>query len=164
MTARCGKEKLWFLDTLATVHARRHETDGVTLVEQFVPQDGSPPLHRHNREDVIFYMLAGEARFVVDNEDLQMRPGDTVRIAKGTPYTYLVTSAEGARWLSLTNGGDFETMLRTVSRRAERDGLPPAVRPEPEQIEALATVCRANAIEFLGPPLSPPARTQAIHV
>jgi quercetin dioxygenase-like cupin family protein len=155
MTARCRKEKLWFLDSLATIHVGRDDTRGLTVVEQCVPQNVSPPLHVHRGEDVIFHMLAGEARFVVDGEDMRVHPGDTVMVRRGTPYTYLVTSAEGARWLSLTNGGAFERMLRTVSRRAERDALPPpAGHPTPSQISSLETACRENQIEFVGLSLS----------
>jgi hypothetical protein len=66
-----------------------------------------------------------------------------------------VESSDGARWLVITCRGDFERLVRSVSRRAEAPGLPqPAGPPTPEQADALAAACREYGIELVGPPLA----------
>jgi hypothetical protein len=70
------------------------------------------------------------------------------------PHTYRVESPRGARWLVVTTRGDFECLVRSVSRSAERPDLPPpSGPPTPDQIEALAAACRKCGIELVGPPL-----------
>ncbi len=148
-------EKLWFLDTLVKIRiAGDANADGMSVIEHAAPHGSSPPLHIHHREDEIFHMLSGEACFVVDGKEIHVRAGDTLLAPKGKPHSFLVTSASGANWLTLTNRGDFERMVRTVSRPAERDELPKrGGRPTREQAEALEAACRENRIELIGPPL-----------
>lgn len=149
-------DKLWFLDTLVRIHvARDGGADGMSVMEHVVPYGSSPPLHIHHTEDEIFHMLAGEIRLLVDGTEIRARAGDTLLAPKGKPHSFVVTAPAGARWLTMTNGGDFERMVRAAGRPAERDALPPhAGRPSREQIDALAAVCRENRIELVGPPLN----------
>jgi hypothetical protein len=64
-------------------------------------------------------------------------------------------SAEGARLLTVTCRGDFERLVRSLSRQAERDDLPPAASaPTTEQQAALAAACLAHGVELVGPPLA----------
>jgi hypothetical protein len=65
-----------------------------------------------------------------------------------------VESAGGARCITITRGSDFETMLRTMGRPAERAELPPAAAPTPEQIAALVKCCADNHIDIVGAPLA----------
>src|SRR5689334_19788274 len=69
--------------------------------------------------------------------------------------TYRVESPEGARFLTVTCGREFEAFVRASGRPAEHDGLPaPSGSPTPEQAEALARAARQYGIELVGPPLS----------
>ena len=156
MTATNTADKLWFLDMLVHIHvAGDANDDGLSVIENVAPQGFSPPLHIHHGEDEIFHMLAGEARFLVDGKEMRAGAGDTLVAPKGRPHTFLVTSAGGARWLTLTGRGDFERMVRTAGRPAQKDELPPRVgHPSQEQTVALAAICRENRIELIGPPLA----------
>lgn len=149
------REQLWFLDTLVTIrlpHATG--TDGISVLESLAPHGDSPPLHIHD-EDEVFHVLAGEFRFRVGNEDVSLHAGEALLAPKGVPHTYRVESPEGGRWLVVTTHGDFERLVRSFSRRAERPELPPpSGPPTPEQAEALAAACRDCGIELVGPPLS----------
>jgi hypothetical protein len=58
-----------------------------------------------------------------------------------------------ATYLTVTARGDFERLVRAMSRPAERDALPVVPPPTPEQVSALEAACRANGIDVLGPPL-----------
>ena len=149
------QEKLWFLDTLVTIRvSERDSDDGISVIEHQVPFGSSPPLHVHRNEDEVFHLLSGEARFSLAGEDIAAAAGDTLVAPKGVPHSFLVTSREGARWLTVTRNGDFERMLRATARPAEADALPPSLPPTPEQAAALEVACRAHGIALIGPPLA----------
>ena len=155
MTKTSSQEKLWFLDTLVTIRvSERDSDDGISVIEHHVPFGSSPPLHVHCNEDEVFHLLSGEARFSLAGEDIAAAAGDTLVAPKGVPHSFVVTSREGARWLTVTRNGDFERMLRATARPAEADALPPCLPPTPEQAAALEAACRAHGIALVGPPLA----------
>lgn len=148
-------EQLWFLDTLVTIRVAHAEaTDGISVIESFAPCGDSPPLHIHQTEDEVFYVLAGQFRFRLGEEDLRLTAGETLIAPKGVPHTYRVESPEDGRWLVVTTHGDFERLVRSFSRPAERPELPtPSGPPMPDRAEALAAACLEHGIELVGPPL-----------
>ena len=147
-------EQLWFLDTLVTVHVPHDQgEDGISVLGRLAPYGESPPLHLHQREDELFHVLEGELRVRVDDADIRIGAGESILAPKGVAHTYRVESPDGARWLVITRGGDFEGFVRAVSRPAAGRGLPPQGPPTPEQGEALAGAARQHGIEFVGPPL-----------
>ena len=148
-------DQLWFLDTLVTVRASNGDgPDGISLLESVAREGDSPPLHVHLTEDEVFHVLEGELTVQVGGEQVRIGAAECAVAPQGVPHTYRVESGE-ARWLVVTSHGDFERMVRTLSRPAERSTLPePSGPPTPEQMEALAAACRASRIELVGPPLS----------
>jgi quercetin dioxygenase-like cupin family protein len=153
--AATSPEQLWFLDTLHTIRVRHEEgQDGISVAEALAPHGDSPPLHVHQTEDELFHVLEGELRIRAGDTDVTLGAGETILAPKGVPHTYRVESLEGARWLVITTGGDFERFVRMISRPAERSELPPAQGPPtPAQAEALAAAAAAHGIELVGPPL-----------
>jgi quercetin dioxygenase-like cupin family protein len=149
-------EDLWFLNTRVIVRLRHTEgADGISVLEHHAPHGDSPPLHVHRSEDEVFHILDGELLFRIGDRDVRGGAGDILLAPKGVPHTYRVQSSQGARWLTIVSGGDFETFVRAFSRQAERSGLPdPAGPPSPEQADALARACSQYGIELVGPPLS----------
>ena len=149
-------EQLWFLDTLVTVRvAAADGANGMTVLEHHAPYGDSPPLHIHANEDEVFHVIAGEIRCRVGTREFSVRAGETVQAPRNVPHSYLVVSREGARFLTVTCGGDFEKLVRSFSRPATYDGLPVAGGPPtPEQAAALADACLANNIALIGPPLT----------
>jgi mannose-6-phosphate isomerase-like protein (cupin superfamily) len=148
-------EHLWFLDTLVIVRlSHEHGTDGIAILESLAPHGDAPPLHVHYHEDEAFHVLDGELQLRVGEEQLSIGAGETLLAPRGIPHTYRVTSPQGARWLIITAGGDFERFVRAMSRPAEAADTPePADPPTPEQVAALAAVAREHGIDIIGPPL-----------
>jgi quercetin dioxygenase-like cupin family protein len=147
-------EQLWFLDGLATVHVRHDEgEDGISVLGMHAPNGESPPLHVHRREDELFHVLEGELRVRVDDADIRIGAGESILAPKGVAHTYRVESPDGARWLVITRGANFEHFVRAVSRQAPAPELPTPQPPTPEQADALAGAARQHGIEFVGPPL-----------
>jgi len=50
------------------------------------PQGYVPFEHIHINQDEIFHIRHGEARIVIDGEEVIARPGDIVRVPKGKPH------------------------------------------------------------------------------
>jgi quercetin dioxygenase-like cupin family protein len=147
---------LWFLNTRVLIRVSYQDgTDSISVLEHWAALGDSPPLHAHRSEDDVFRVLAGEVRFQVGEREQRATVGDILLVPQGTPHTYRVESAEGARFLTITCGREFERFVRAFGRPAERDGLPdPSGPPTPEQAETLAQACRQYGIELVGPPLS----------
>lgn len=125
-----------FLDTTVTIRVPHAAgADGISVIESVAPRGDSPPLHVHRTEDEVFHVLEGEFRFRVGDEEVRVGAGETLLAPKGVPHTYRVESAEG-RWLVVTTGGDFESLVRAA---------PPK--------ERLPEECAARGIELVGPPL-----------
>ncbi len=156
MTKPCEIEAIWILGALfRSFRQDGAPPGGVYLLEQVLLEGFSPPRHIHHNEDETFYMIEGEIEFLVGDEMVTIRPGDILVAPKGIAHTFLVTSPGGARMLTVTTEGEFESMARSAGRPAEYDGLPPRQeKPTPEQRAQLEAACRANAIEVVGPPLA----------
>ena len=145
-------EQVWFLNTLVTFRVSADDGDDrISLLESLAPRGDSPPLHTHE-EDEVFHILEGDFRFRVGERELRAGAGETVMAPRRIPHTYRVESETG-RWLVVTHG-DFERLVRSFSRPAERPELPePDGAPSAEQQHALADACRRFGIELVGPPL-----------
>jgi quercetin dioxygenase-like cupin family protein len=150
-----GTEILWFNNTLVAIRVPSAAgEDGISVVEHHMPYGDSPPLHVHRREDEIFHVLEGEIRFHLAGDEKVARAGETLIAPKGLPHTYRVESFEGARCLTITRGGDFETLLREMGSPAEQAELPPQAAPTQAAIAALVACCAKNGIDIVGAPLA----------
>jgi mannose-6-phosphate isomerase-like protein (cupin superfamily) len=147
---------LWFLSTAVTIRVSESDgQDGVSILEHRVPFGDSPPLHIHHTEDEIFQILEGEFRFVLQDQEHRIGPGEIRLAPKGVPHTYRAESPEGGHFLTVTVHGDFERFVRALAHPAPNPGLPePAGAPSPEAIQALAETAARYGIEFVGPPLT----------
>lgn len=151
-----GLERLWFINTLVIIRVPPElGKDGTCVMEHHAPMGDSPPLHVHHEQDEVFVLLAGKARIHLSGRDIEARTGDCLLVPKGEPHSYLATSADGVRFLTITRGEGFVGLVRELGRPATTDGLPePGRPPSPKEQEALAQVARKHGAEFVGPPLS----------
>ena len=156
MSTTVQSDRLWFMDALVTIPVAHVDgKDGVSVVDATAPYGDSPPLHVHRNEDELFHVLEGELRLHIGGRDVLLGAGETALAPQGVPHSYRVESVDGARWLVVTTKGDFERVVRTVSRPAELAELPePSGPPTQEQVDGLAAVCSACNIDLVGPPLS----------
>lgn len=146
---------IWFLNTLVKIRVPNTSgQDEITIMEHRAPAGDSPPLHIHRNQDEGFVVLDGEIRVNMDGKEIIARKESALLAPKGIPHSYKVISAEGARFLTITRGPDFEGLVRFLGRPAERDALPvPSGPPSPEQAAKLAEICAKFGIDLIGPPL-----------
>ncbi|MER5419530.1 cupin domain-containing protein [Streptosporangium roseum] len=143
-------DALWFLGNLVTIKTTGAETRGRLTVAEFVNPPGfAAPLHRHLKEDELFYLLSGTARFRCDGEDLSAGPGDLVFLPVGLAHTFTVGPDEPLRVLQITTPSGFEDFAATVGEPARERRLP---TPAPVDPTVLGHAAAQHAIEILGPP------------
>lgn len=148
-------ELFWFKGALVNIRVSWSAgEDRVSVVEHYMPFGMSPPLHVHRNEDEVFHILEGSLRIQINGVESVAHAGQTVMAPKGVPHSFRVESAQGARCLTITSGGDLERMIRENGQPADSTGMPPLAEPTPEVSEALARSCARNGIDIVGESLS----------
>ena len=147
-------EHFHFLDNLFTAKLTGEHTNGqVTVMEFLAPKNFGPPLHRHDVEDELFYVIEGDIWFSCGEAESVYGEGAVVWLPRGRPHTFQVRS-ETARVLQVTTPAQFERFVATLGRPTDEPTL-----PEPEEIDPghVAEICAQFDIEVLGPPPAPVA-------
>lgn len=68
------------------MHPGAHAVRNLSLAEAVVPPGAATLAHRHPRAEELYHVTAGTGRMTLGGETLDVGPGDTVRIAPGTPH------------------------------------------------------------------------------
>jgi mannose-6-phosphate isomerase-like protein (cupin superfamily) len=80
---------------------RAEATAAESFVSVMEPGE-SPPLHRHDDTEQVFFVLSGRGRVIVgeDERDVgEIGPGDLIRIPPGTPHRVPCVGDEPLRYL-----------------------------------------------------------------
>jgi mannose-6-phosphate isomerase-like protein (cupin superfamily) len=133
-------ERLRFGEVEILVRASAETTGGAfALFEESDPVD--TPLHVHENEDELFYVLEGEHVFQVGDEELRMGPGGLVFAPRGIPHSQRRVVPRTGRVLVLTSPVGLEGFFRELAA-AERAGT---LGPE-----AYASASQRHGISWLG--------------
>ncbi len=121
-----GGERLRFSDAEFVVRASADTTGGAfSIVEEISPLD--TPLHVHEHEDELFYVLEGEHVFRIGDEEFPVGPGGLAFGPRGVPHAQRRVVPRAGRVLVLCSPAGFEGFFRELAE-AERDGsIGPAV-------------------------------------
>ena len=91
-------ETLHFHGTKMTVKLPTSETNGAYSIIHFEhPPNVGPALHIHPRAPETFHIIRGEYAFLLGNETVNAKPGDTIVVPINTPH----------KFKSGSNGGQF---------------------------------------------------------
>ena len=113
-------ERLRFGEVEILVRASAETTGGAfALFEENDPVD--TPLHVHENEDELFYVLEGEHVFQVGDEEFQLGPGGLVFAPRGIPHAQRRVVPRTGRVLVLTAPAGLERFFRELAA-AEREG------------------------------------------
>lgn len=101
-------------------------TDGaMSVFEGIVPANDGPPMHIHDREDEMFYVLSGQFQFWCGDETFTGGPGTNVVLPRGVPHTFKnIGTSEGRLLVTVTPGGFENFFIDVVNEKA---GDPAAV-------------------------------------
>ncbi|MFI6478938.1 cupin domain-containing protein [Nonomuraea sp. NPDC050663] len=85
---------------------------------------GTPiaPLHRHLKDDEIWYVLSGRLAFSIGEETVEAGPGAAVLGPAGVPHTYWNPSDEPARYL-LVMSPDTVRLIERLHEAGSPDEL-----------------------------------------
>jgi mannose-6-phosphate isomerase-like protein (cupin superfamily) len=127
---------VWFRGALITVHADSDDTNGkFALFEVSGCPGGEPPLHIHENEDEMFYVVEGRLQAVRGSEEITLDPGDSAFLPRRVPHTFKVISSFARAIVYVTPGG-FEGYFRDLGEPAGKLALPNYV-PLPDVPEML---------------------------
>lgn len=121
------------------VKASADRTGGaLTVFEENEPVD--TPLHVHENEDELFYVLEGEHVFQVGEEQFRVGPGGLVFAPRGVPHAQRRVVPRTGRILVLTSPAGLEGFFRELAD-ADRAG---ALGPE-----AYASASKKHGVTWL---------------
>lgn len=144
-------ESLWFLGSHVLIKASADTTSGrVAVIEHLSPRGAGSPMHVHHREDEWFYVIEGRLTVWIGGRVIDASAGSFVYGPRDIPHTFTVSSST-ARYLLVTEPGDFAGFMRALSEPATGAVIPPPAT-EPPDVAAMGQVAAEYGIEILGPP------------
>jgi mannose-6-phosphate isomerase-like protein (cupin superfamily) len=133
-------ERLVFGGVTILLRATAESTAGAFTLFEEVPPLADTPLHVHEREDELFYVLEGEHVFEVGGQELPAGPGGMVFAPRGVPHAQRRVVPGDGRLLILTTPAGFEGFFRALAAAQESGTLGP---------DAYADASRAHGLTWL---------------
>jgi quercetin dioxygenase-like cupin family protein len=145
---------IWFLGALSQVRLSGEQTGGAfSLTDNLNSRGSGSPVHIHDGEDETLFVLDGELRVFVGEEDYTAGAGTAALLPRRLRHAYVVTSAT-ARFLTLHVPAGFEQFAAEVGQPAQALTLPPTPA-EPPDLAMVAQVAARHGITILAPPPQP---------
>lgn len=140
----------WMLGHLITLKASGKQTDdALGLVEQIGPPGTGSPPHIHHNEDEWFYVIEGEATFVLGGDKtFHAREGSFVFGPRGVMHQFTNVGDKPCRMLLGFTPAGFENFTIELGEPAPHLTLPPAGEPD---IEKLLTLAQKYNVEIMMP-------------
>ena len=110
-----GGERLVVGGATILVRAGAEATGGAFTLLEEVPPLVDTPLHVHEREDELFYVLEGEHVFRVGGRDHHAGPGGTVFAPRGVPHAQRRVVPAAGRLLVLAVPGGLDGFFRELA-------------------------------------------------
>ena len=154
------RESLWFLGDLIQPLATGQQTrDGIYIAHYQAAPSSQPPLHEHDDDDEIFFIINGEIAFWAEGEEKIIgKAGDFVILPKGVPHTFQASPESGATWLLiLSPSSSFEKVINAVSKPAEYEAPEKGWQIDAETVKTLERVAPSGGVRLLGAPGDLPA-------
>ena len=144
---------IWMLGHLMTFKATGAQTGGAfSLVEQVgAPGTGAPP-HIHHDEDEFFYILEGEATFMLGDKTIEVKEGSFVFLPRGIVHMFQNAGTKPCRMLLGLSPAGFENFFMEMGEPAPSLTLP---QPSPPDIEKLMRLAKKYNNEILLPEAAP---------
>ena len=118
-------EQLVFGEVTIVIRASAEMTGGAFSVVEEVRPMVDTPLHVHENEDELFYVLEGEHVFQVGQEEFRAGPGGLVFAPRGVPHAQRRVVAGEGRLLVLFSPAGFEGFFRELAAAHEAGTLGP---------------------------------------
>jgi mannose-6-phosphate isomerase-like protein (cupin superfamily) len=121
-----GGERLRFSGAEVVVRASAETTGGAfTILEEVSPLD--TPLHMHEKEDEVFYVLEGDHVIQVAEEEFHLGPGGLAFGPRRVPHAQRRVVPRTGRILIMTSPAGFEGFFRELAEAETEGTIGPAV-------------------------------------
>lgn len=128
------------------------ETSGtLELAEIIQPPGVATPLHRHEREAEVFYILDGLVDYEAGGELYRLEAGSVMYLPRSVPHRFRVRGDEPARILAIISPGGLFDLYRRVGLTATTRTIP--ADPDPDEFARWGDIAPTFGLEVLGPPL-----------
>lgn len=119
------------------------DTDNnLTIFEYTGNVKGGPPLHIHEKQDEIFFVVEGNYTFKVGEELFFLTKGDTIFLPRKVPHCFAQTSEKGKMFFLFQPSGKMEAYFRKLATFKGQ--------PSPEEG---AKLFADHEMKVVGPPL-----------
>jgi quercetin dioxygenase-like cupin family protein len=146
----------WYLAHRFSFLVSGAETGGrFSIIDGVAAKGFEPPMHIHDQEDELYYVLSGTFRFTVGEQHVEAGAGQLVFLPRGVPHAFTVDQT-GARALMLFSPAGIERYFLDNSRPVP--ATPPPATMADVDIERLATTLVPFGARFLPPPQHDPNR------
>ena len=123
----------WTMGGLWTVLMDGRDSDGsYSVIEQLMPPGPQASPHRHEWTDEVFYILGGEAEFLLEDRVERAGKGALVFIPRGTVHAFRVVGDRPCRAMNLYTPAGFERSVEALAPLAGSRTLPPPNWTPPE--------------------------------
>lgn len=122
-----------------------NDTDGaLAIFEQTSLSKGrGTPLHLHNSQEEIFYVIEGSYYFQLGDEKFNLTKGESIFLPRKVPHAWTQVSERGKMTMVLQPAGKLEDFFVTMA----------ALDHDPDQKE-IAKIFSDNDMQVVGAPLS----------
>ena len=120
------------------------DTDGdLAVFEQTsLSQGKGTPLHIHNSQDEIFYVIEGAYKFQVGNDKYDLTTGESIFLPRQVAHAWTQVSEKGKMTVIVQPAGKLENFFITMA----------ALNYEPSK-EEISNIFAANDMQVVGPSL-----------
>jgi mannose-6-phosphate isomerase-like protein (cupin superfamily) len=142
-------QPFWYLGGLMNIKLGSEHTGGkFSLIEELIPVGTATPYHIHHNEDEVFYILEGEAEFVLDGRLIRANKGMLLLLPRNIPHGFRIVGEQPVRLLNMLYPSNFEQLFIQAGEPAASLELPSPSKPDMSKI---IEVSKKIGIEVLGP-------------
>ena len=107
-----------------TEHLGGEQTDGPVALLEFRTEPGYPvpPVHIHEHEDEITYVLEGALEVTIGEETTAVCPGQSIFKPRGIPHAFAIAGDRPVRFLETITPAGFERYFRAMAETLRAGG------------------------------------------
>ena len=113
-----------------------------SVIEEIVPAGVAAPLHRHEREDEVCYVVEGRFRIWRGEEVFDLGPGGVALLPRGEAHSFACVGEGEGRIVTVITPGGLEGFFREVAEQGLGE----------EDMEEVMAVAARYGVEILGEP------------
>jgi quercetin dioxygenase-like cupin family protein len=144
-----GGRHVWFLGNRMTIKHGLGPDDGMSLIDGELQPGHAPPVHVHQHEDELFYVLSGSVHFRCGDEEFDAGSGDSVYVPRGTRHAFKV-GANGARTIMISTSPLLARFMAAGGRSAHDEDPTSFSQSELKRVSELASF---YDMDVVGPPI-----------